>query len=641
METSVIRTIRLTKAIWGISRLSGSALALMSCAVLAQNAPTTPNVKMVDENFVQMPSDFITADVEQFAVGGDKGKLSQSIANWSGDGTAGISTIASGFYPGHPFETHYAGGIEVSSTSYPSCSLVFRFLDISERFTCSTSNPLVPLQSLDSKGGSFTSVTDSTWIYTDRYGARYTIDKTLQVGGWKIWWPVTEVDYPDGRILKISYKNPTGSYASYNSLRIQGVENNLGYFIKYEYRADTPTQNNSSDWGWISKASGGNHTNDVCDITGDHCTISSAKVASVNWAADFSSIDIFNAAGEKYDYVLDSYYEITAFTPPNRSTPLVTYSMCARTGTSGNCSWPMTDSSTNVWHFTWSQGGTYYYPGKVYTATSHGETTNYGPSISCNCGGYLASTLFSNDYRGSRTLSIFAGQGNPTDYRAGSLNGYNDEKGQHYYYSGQADNHLTSITDAAGVQTSFLYDSRSNITQKTVTPNDGSAAAVTTAAYPATCDNIVTCNRPTSVTDPNGNRTDYTYDPTHGGLLTETGPPDGNGIRPQKRYSYVQRYAVYYNTAGAITQAPSPVWLLAGESECRTSAWTGTACQAGSADEVRTSYDYGPTTGANNLLLHGKAVIADGNTHWTCYSYNIFGDRVSETSPNANLTSCP
>src|SRR5438477_9566171 len=76
--------------------------ALLSVAASAQNAPTTPNIKMVDENFVQMPSDFITVNVEQFSIGADKGKLTQSIANWSGDMTAPSLTIASGFYPGHP-----------------------------------------------------------------------------------------------------------------------------------------------------------------------------------------------------------------------------------------------------------------------------------------------------------------------------------------------------------------------------------------------------------------------------------------------------------------------------------------------------------------------------------------------------------
>lgn len=618
-----------------------AAIALAPLTAAAQNAPTTPNVKMVDENFVEMPSDFVSADVHQFSIGSGVGKLTQSIKNWSTDDPVPVASIpASGFYPGDPFETDYTGGI-IMSWNYgaaPSCSFVFKFADVSERFTCDT-NTGVPLQSLDLKGGSFPTVTSTSWVYVDHFGAKYFIDKTISLSGSNYWWPVTEVDYPDGRVLKIYYKTPTGTYSSSNAPRIQGVENNLGYFIKYEYKSDVPTQSGSTDWAWISKAYGGNHAYDVCDVSADHCTLTTSKMASVNWPADFSYIDILNASGERSHYTLDSYYEITSYTPPDHTSPEVTYTMCARGA--GLCSWTMSDAGTSMWYYAWIQGGTYMYPGKVYTAVSHGETTHYQPSNSCNCGGYIAATQFLNDYRGTRELAIYAPPQYLRPYIAGSLDSYMDEKGQQYIYTGDATNHLTYFTDASGVSTGFTYDPRSNITSQTVSPSDGSSSAVTSAAYPATCTNVVTCNKPTSVTDPKGGETDFTYDPVHGGILTETRPADPNGVRPQKRYTYVQRYAVYYNSAGVLAQAAIPIWLVASESYCRTSSWTGTACAAGSSDEVITNYDYGPTTGANNLLLRGEAVVAGGQTRRTCFSYNPFGDRVSETTPNANLGSCP
>jgi hypothetical protein len=83
-------------------------------------------------------------------------------------------------------------------------------------------------------------------------------------------------------------------------------------------------------------------------------------------------------------------------------------------------------------------------------------------------------------------------------------------------------------------------------------------------------------------------------------------------------------------------------------SSCRTSAATGdpaAPCAAGAADEVRIGYDYGPDSGPNNLLLRGMTVTAhDGIgivTLRTCYGYDARGRRISETRPNANLTSCP
>jgi YD repeat-containing protein len=113
-----------------------------------------------------------------------------------------------------------------------------------------------------------------------------------------------------------------------------------------------------------------------------------------------------------------------------------------------------------------------------------------------------------------------------------------------------------------------------------------------------------------------------------------------NGIRPQTRYSYTQRYAWISNGSGGYVQAATPVWLLTAESSCRTSAWNGTACTVAN-DEVVTTYDYGPNSGPNNLLLRGKVVTANGISRRTCFAYDGQGNRIAETKPRAGLTSCP
>ncbi|MNQ61451.1 hypothetical protein D3C85_757660 [compost metagenome] len=90
------------------------------------------------------------------------------------------------------------------------------------------------------------------------------------------------------------------------------------------------------------------------------------------------------------------------------------------------------------------------------------------------------------------------------------------------------------------------------------------------ATYPVTCVSAVTCNLPTSITDARGGVTDYTYDPVHGGVLTETRPaPTPGAPRPQTRYQWEPRYAWYkQNGSSAITQAPTPVWMQVGSSQC-------------------------------------------------------------------------
>jgi YD repeat-containing protein len=132
----------------------------------------------------------------------------------------------------------------------------------------------------------------------------------------------------------------------------------------------------------------------------------------------------------------------------------------------------------------------------------------------------------------------------------------------------------------------------------------------------------------------------YTYDPTHGGILTET-MPAVNGINPVKRYSYVQRSAWILNGTGGYVKAASPVWLKNDERTCRTTATVSGACFGGSADEVVTTYQYGPDAGPNNLLLRGVAVSSNGMTRTTCYTYDSSGNKISETKPLGASGTCP
>ena len=127
------------------------------------------------------------------------------------------------------------------------------------------------------------------------------------------------------------------------------------------------------------------------------------------------------------------------------------------------------------------------------------------------------------------------------------------------------------------------FDARRNVIGRTATPKPGSGLApqVSYAQYEdasaSVCTNTVTCNRVLSTTDARGFVTNYTYDPVHGGLLTETKPAPGSGpyaaIAPQTRYTYA--------TAGGVTR-------VATVKSCRT-----TASCAGTADEtvVETTYD--------------------------------------------------
>ncbi len=190
--------------------------------------------------------------------------------------------------------------------------------------------------------------------------------------------------------------------------------------------------------------------------------------------------------------------------------------------------------------------------------------------------------------------------------------------------------------------TSLAMDTRGNITeQRTLAKtNSGLAEIVIKAGYSLDCANRKTCNKPDYIIDAIGNTTNYTYAPEHGGVLTETGPAV-NGFRPQKRYVYAQRSAWLKNAVSGYSAAASPVWLLVQEAFCKTGAASGNGC-AIAGDEAVTTYDYGPDSGPNNLLLRG--IITDagpgGLNLRTCYAYDQAGNRISETSPKAGLSSC-
>lgn len=111
-------------------------------------------------------------------------------------------------------------------------------------------------------------------------------------------------------------------------------------------------------------------------------------------------------------------------------------------------------------------------------------------------------------------------------------------------------------------------DERGNLFTKTLKPKTGwsDPDLVSSASFPpnrydppdsalrlvgCVADSQKLCDKPIYTIDPRGHRTDYTYDPAHGGVLTETGPAGPNGIRPQTRYTYQQRHAWIRNASAA------------------------------------------------------------------------------------------
>jgi hypothetical protein len=238
----------------------------------------------------------------------------------------------------------------------------------------------------------------------------------------------------------------------------------------------------------------------------------------------------------------------------------------------------------------------------------------------------------------------------------GAIQNFRDEIGRYTYYLRDNSTFQTvtvALPEGNGIK--YTHDGRGNVTSEEVVPKSASglSSIFRLAEYPALCTvaNFKYCNKPSWVKDAKGVQTDLTYNADNGLPLSITQPADSSGIRPQKRYAYVQRSAWVLNSSGGYVQAGAPIWLLASESYCRTSSATGNPaapCAAGASDEVKTVYDYGPDSGPSNLFLRGVTVTAEKMvsgaltmvTLRTCYGNDRNGRRIWATKPRANLASC-
>ena len=203
-----------------------------------------------------------------------------------------------------------------------------------------------------------------------------------------------------------------------------------------------------------------------------------------------------------------------------------------------------------------------------------------------------------------------------------------------------------------GKKISFEYDTHEIGTAKShnVTKKAEDGLMTTAGGYvPCTPLNYKICNQPTWITDPNGKTTDYEYYPESGLPKKVTLPAGSNGIRPQTRYFYTPKSAVYLlaHDKSVPEVSPFPIYLLTRESKCQNTAASGNGCTDPN-DEIVTEYDYGPSQYgvANNLLLRGVTVTAKNSqgvreSRRTCYAYDKYGNQIGETKPKAELTSCP
>ncbi len=225
-------------------------------------------------------------------------------------------------------------------------------------------------------------------------------------------------------------------------------------------------------------------------------------------------------------------------------------------------------------------------------------------------------------------------------------------------YSYDGDNRLTEHEYPEINYTTYIYDSRGNVTEidKNPVPGSGSPTITMTAQYPSSCDssNYRYCNKATWVKDANGNETDYTYDSNSGYVATVTGPAV-NGQRPLTTYTYTQENAWYKDSSGTIVEASTGVYKLTKIVKCKIDAgdwgsptkwgnvtWTSDGSCDGTANQIVTTYTYqqGNSTTPSNLQLISTTTKSGDNAVSATASttYDMYGNVASTTDANMKTT---
>ncbi|WP_439568604.1 RHS repeat domain-containing protein [Sphingopyxis sp.] len=372
-------------------------------------------------------------------------------------------------------------------------------------------------------------------------------------------WVPAAIAAPDGKAVSLAYDQwqicpdvPIGEevYCTIDSVRLNQISNNAGYAIAFTYALDGSAGSSGPHPDW--------HRRTRADFY--NSAVGPASQGGVTYAYPATNVtDVTDMAGRSWR-ISGAGSTVSAIRRPGAAS----------------------DTTTINRSF-----------GTVTSVVRDGVTTNYSRSVS----GSTATTIVANALSQATTVVSDMTIGRPTSV----TNALSQTTGFQYDGFGR----LTQITQPEGNQAVYAYDARGNVTSTTLKakPGSGLADIVTSAGYAASCANPVTCNSPEWTRDAKGNQTDYTYDATHGGVLTVTAPADAGGVRPQTRYTYTLTGGVH---------------LLTGVSRCQA----GASC-AGTANEAKTVIAYN----ANTLPSSVTQAAGDGSVSAaTAVTYDPRGD---------------
>jgi YD repeat-containing protein len=339
--------------------------------------------------------------------------------------------------------------------------------------------------SLNGDGSTLTQ-SGSVYTYTDPVGVKTVYDYTDHANSdSNLVARATSVTFPTGEKNTLVWQ--TATYCSVNGdppctgvlitrVRLQSVSSSQGYQLHYHYLTSInppPTVVSGTNWGTLASVFGVNTTLDYCDPTAGTCSTPNQVVPTTIYSY---AID---PSGTGTDYtVVDPVGRVTLYALGSG-----VFGVKTPMSVSGSDIVYTTDTSSRLTQVVW-----------------RGLTYGYTNTISGNI-----NTVVSTDPLGHATTTT-------ADMSIGQIKSSQDALSHTTSFTYDAGGNLLTATMPDGNFVTYTLDGRGNAKTTTYTAKVGSGLAniVTSAVYPTSCTNVVTCNKPTSVTDANLHTTSYT-----------------------------------------------------------------------------------------------------------------------------------
>ena len=543
--------------------------ALVCAPAHAQSALDDPGIRSpVDEHGVDMSTGNVVIPASSVSIGGANGlaHVRTRVGNgWrhnyliAAEITSGASTAAVNM-GGSRMTFNLVGGVYQSAQGTGE-TITTNFSTGTHTLTLRDGTEVVFKESYVSNG-------------EDYYGAVDAVAETIT--------------RPDGHKTTLHYINESYSLSGSTIyvLRLQSVTNSLGYQLRYRYaQAGSPTSSTINNWYRVTKVTAINNAVDDCNPV---------QISDCSFSENWPSLGFAQSTdnGSDVEIVTDVLNRQTVFRfdSSDRLTGVKT---------------PEDTAASAGFSVVYNYGG----DNRVSSVVYEGDyTRTYIWSL-------LGSSLTSNS---NDSLGRF--RATATDTNQQNVTYINDASNNVTTMQYDSNGRLTQVQAPEGNKVQYTYDARGNLTQTKRIDKAGNSAndIVTTASYPSSCTNPVTCNLPTSTTDALGNVTNYTWDSTYGVLTRVQAPaPNSGDPRPRTDITYDNYRARFYNASGTLVDGDL-IRLPKATTSCRTA----NVC-TNSVNEFET-LTYYPSSGAHNLTTRETRVRAGNgsNTQVTKYTYN-------------------